>query len=191
VDQPPKVVMITSSFPGEGKTMFSASFARLLAKSGAKVLLIDADMRRPRVHSILSLDKSKPDLAKVLAHDAPLADAIQKDVSGCDVIIAHTRPPNPQDLVGSHPMEKLLATVRKQYDMVLVDTPPIMAITDAVLIAKMADTTVYLARWATTPREVISEGLRQLAKFNIRLAGLVLTQVDLTDRKRYGSDDYG
>ena len=191
VDVPPKVVMITSSFPGEGKTMFSASFARILAKSGAKVLLIDADMRRPRVHSILGLDKSKPDLAQVLAHDAPLADAIQRDISGADVLIAHTRPPNPQDLVGSHQMEKLLATVRQQYDMVIVDTPPIIAITDAVLIAKMVDTTVYLARWASTPREVIAEGLKQLTKFNVKLAGLVLTQVDLQDRKRYGYDDYG
>jgi capsular exopolysaccharide synthesis family protein len=191
VDQPPKVVMVTSSFPGEGKTMFSASFARILAKSGAKVLLIDADMRRPRVHSILSLDKTKPDLAQVLAHDASLADAIQIDESGAHVLIAHTRPPNPQDLVGSHQMEKLLATVRQQYDMVIVDTPPIIAITDAVLIAKMVDTTVYLARWASTPREVIADGLRQLTKFNIKLAGLVLTQVDLQDRKRYGYDDYG
>ncbi|MGE3623593.1 MAG: GumC family protein [Bdellovibrionales bacterium] len=191
VDQPPKVIVVTSSFPGEGKTMFSTSFARILAKSGAKVLLIDADMRRPRVHSILSLDKTKPDLARVLADNAPLAEAIQKDVSGADVIIAHTRPPNPQDLVGSHQMEKLLSTVRQMYDVVIIDTPPVIAITDAVLIAKMADTTVYLARWASTPREVISEGLRQLAKFNIKLAGLVLTQVDLQDRKRYGYDDYG
>jgi len=106
VDQPPKVIMVTSSFPGEGKTVFAASFARLMAKSGSKVLLIDADMRRPRIHSILSLDRTKPDLAKVLAHDAPLAAAIQKDISGADVLIAHTRPPNPQDLVSSQQMEK-------------------------------------------------------------------------------------
>lgn len=191
VDQPPKVIMITSSFPGEGKTMFSASFARLLAQSGSKVLLIDADMRRPRIHSILSLDKSKPDLAKVLAQEATLEEAIQRDVSGADVLIAHTRPPNPQDLVGSHQMEKLLAAARKKYDMVIVDTPPVIALTDAALIAKMVDTTVYLARWAATPREVIGEGLKQLAKFNVKVAGLVLTQVDLQDRKRYGYDDYG
>jgi len=191
VDKPPKVIMITSSFPGEGKTMFSASFARLLAKSGVKVLLIDADMRRPHVHNILSLDKSKPDLAQVLAHDAKLEDAIQKDISGAHVIIAHTRPPNPQDLVGSHQMEKLIATVREKYDMVIIDTPPVIALTDAALIAKMADTTVYLARWAFTPREVIAEGLKHLQKFNVKLAGIVLTQVDLADRKRYGYDDYG
>jgi len=191
VDQPPKVVMVTSSFPGEGKTVFAVSFARLMAKSGSKVLLIDADMRRPRVHSILSLDRNKPDLAKVLAHDAPLASAIQKDISGADVLIAHTRPPNPQDLVGSQQMEKLLATVRQQYDMVIIDTPPIIAITDAALIARMADTTIYIVRWASTPREVVGEGLRQLTKFNVKIAGLVLTQVDLKNQKRYGYDDYG
>jgi capsular exopolysaccharide synthesis family protein len=191
VDKPPKVVMITSSFPGEGKTVFSVSFARILAKSGSKVLLIDADMRRPRVHSILSLDRSKPDLAKVLAHDAPLEKAIQKDVSGADVIIAHTRPPNPQDLVGSHQMEKLLTSVREKYDLVIVDTPPVIAINDAALVGRMADATVYIVRWASTPREVVGEGLKQLAKFNIKLAGVVLTQVDLQNQKRYGYDDYG
>ncbi len=191
VDQPPKVVMVTSSFPGEGKTVFSSSFARLLAKSGSKVLLIDADMRRPRVHSLLSLDRSKPDLAKVLAHNVPLEKAIQKDISGADVIIANTRPPNPQDLVGSHQMEKLLATVREQYDMIIIDTPPVIALNDAALIGRMADTSVYIVRWASTPREVVGEGLKQLAKFNIKLAGVVLTQVDLENQKRYGYDDYG
>jgi capsular exopolysaccharide synthesis family protein len=191
VDKPPKVVMITSSFPGEGKTVFSASFARLLAKSGTKTLLIDADMRRPRIHSLLSLNKNKPDLAKVLAHDAPLESAIQRDISGCDVLIAHTKPPNPQDLLASRQMEKLIETVRKQYEMVIIDTPPIMAMADATLIAKLADTTVYVVRWASTPREIAGEGIRQLTKFNLKVAGAILTQVDLKDQKRYGYDDYG
>jgi capsular exopolysaccharide synthesis family protein len=191
VDQPPKVIMITSSFPGEGKTVFSCSFARLLAKAGTKTLLIDADMRRPRVHSLLGLDKSKPDLAMVLAHDAPLSSAIQRDVSGADVLIAHTKPPNPQDLLGSHQMEKLLASVRKHYDMIIIDTPPVMAMADATMIAKLADASVYVIRWASTPREVVGEGIRQLTKFNLKVAGAVLTQVDLKDQKRYGYDDYG
>jgi len=75
--------------------------------------------------------------------------------------------------------------------MVIIDTPPIIALTDAALIARMADTTIYIARWASTPREVIGEGLKQLAKFNVKVAGLVLTQVDLQNQKRYGYDDYG
>ncbi|MDP9127627.1 MAG: polysaccharide biosynthesis tyrosine autokinase [Pseudomonadota bacterium] len=190
VDRPPKTVVVTSSFPGEGKTVFSISLARLLAKSGRKVMLIDADMRRPRVHSVLNLNKTKPDLAMVLAGDAPLADAIQKDVSGADVIIASSKASNPQDLLNSHQMEKLLATLREKYEMVIIDTPPIMAVADAALISQKVDTTVYVARWSATPREVIGDGLRQLAKFNVKVAGIVLTQVDLQDKKQYGYDDY-
>jgi len=190
VDHPPKVVLITSSFPGEGKTIFSTSFARVLAKSGLKVLLIDADMRRPRVYSVLHLDKTKPDLAKVLAHDVPLEQAIQKDASGADVLIAHTKPPNPQNLLASHQMEKLLATVRKDYDMILIDTPPVIAISDAAILAKMADAVIYVIRWASTPLEVVGEGVKQLERFNVKISGAVLTQVNLQDRKRYGYQDY-
>lgn len=190
VDRPPKTIVVTSSFPGEGKTVFSISLARLLAKAGQKVVLVDADMRRPRVHSILNLDKTKPDLAMVLAGDAPLLNALQKDVSGADVIIASAKTLNPQDLLNSHQMEKLIATLREKYDMVIIDTPPVMAVADAALIGQKVDTTVYVVRWSTTPREVVAEGLRQLAKFNIKIAGLVLTQVDLQDKRQYGYDDY-
>lgn len=190
VDRPPKTIVVTSSFPNEGKTAFSISLARLLAKAGQKVILIDADMRRPRIHSILNLDKTKPDLAMILAGDAPLANAIQKDVSGAEVIIASAKTLNPQDLLSSHQMEKLLATLREKYDMVIVDTPPVMAVADAALVGQKVDTTVYVVRWSSTPREVVGEGLKQLAKFNIKVAGLVLSQVDLQDKRQYGYDDY-
>jgi polysaccharide biosynthesis transport protein len=191
VDHPPKVMVVTSSLPNEGKTVFCASFARMLAKSGNRVLLIDADMRRPRLHSLLSLDKTRPDLAMVLAGDAPLSEAIQKDVSGADVIIARTKTPNPQDLLSSRQMEKLLAGVRQDYDMVIIDTPPIMAVSDSALASKLADCTVYVVRWASTPREVVAESLKQFANYNIKLTGIVLTQVDLMQQKQYGYGDYG
>lgn len=191
VDNPPKVIVITSSFPEEGKTVFSSSFARLLARSGQRVVLIDADMRRPRVHSLLSLDKTKPDLAMVLAGDAHLEDALQKDASGADVIIASARTTNPQDLLASRQMEKLVDELRSRYDMVIIDTPPIMTVTDAALIGRIADTTIYVARWSSTAREVVGEGIKKIQKFNIKLAGLILTQVDLNDVRQYGHDDYG
>jgi exopolysaccharide transport family protein len=190
VDQPPKTIAVTSSFPGEGKTVFSISMARLLAKSGLKVALLDGDMRRPRLYSTLNLDKTKPDLALVLAGEATLEAAIQKDVSGADIIIARSKTANPQDLLSSHQMEKLLANLRERYDVVIVDTPPIMAVVDAALIGQKVDTMVYVVRWSSTPREVVGEGLKQLAKFNVKLAGLVLAQVDLRDRRQYGYDDY-
>jgi capsular exopolysaccharide synthesis family protein len=191
VDNPPKVIVTTSTLPGEGKTVFCTSLARVLAKSGNKVLLIDGDMRRPRMHSLLNLDKTKPDLALLLAGEATLQQAIQKDASGADVIISRTKTPNPQDLISSKQMEKLVMTARELYDVVIIDTPPIMAMTDAALIARLADSVVYVVRWASTPRDVVGEGLKQFNNFGIKLTGAVLTQVDLQQHKQYGYGDYG
>ncbi|MBI3419545.1 MAG: polysaccharide biosynthesis tyrosine autokinase [Proteobacteria bacterium] len=191
VDVPPKVMMVTSALPGEGKTIFASSMARLLAKSGNKVLLIDGDMRRPRLHSILSLDKTKPDLAMLLAGDVSFEQVIQKDASGADVIIAHTKTPNPQDLLGSRQMERLIASVRDRYDIILIDTPPIMAVADSAMVAKLADATLYIIRWAITPREVVQQGIKHLANYNVKITGVVLAQVNLEEQKQYGYGDYG
>ena len=191
VDAPPRVIMVTSSLPGEGKTIFSLSFGRVLAKSGAKVLLIDADMRRPRVHSVLGLDKSKPDLARILSGEVQLAEAIQHDSSGMDVIIARSKTPNPHDLLASKQMERLLAAAREKYDLVIVDTPPVIAVSDSAVVSKLVDTTIYIVRWASTPREVVKQGVKRLTDYNVRVAGVVLNQVNLEEQKQYGYGDYG
>ncbi|NDE89795.1 MAG: polysaccharide biosynthesis tyrosine autokinase [Alphaproteobacteria bacterium] len=189
VDAPPKVIMVTSSLPNEGKTIFAISFARIMAKSGARVLLIDADMRRPRVHSVAGLDKIQPDLARILSGEVQLAQAVQKDISGMDVLIARAKTPNPHDLLASKQMERLLAIAREQYDLVIIDTPPVIAVADSVVVTKLVDTTVYLVRWATTPREVIAQGIKRLTDCNAKIAGVVLNQVNLEEQKKYG--DYG
>ncbi len=191
VDAPPRVMMVTSSLPGEGKTIFAISFGRVMAKSGARVLLIDADMRRPRVHSVLGLDKSKPDLAHILTGEVQLAAAVQQDVSGMDVVIARSKTPNPHDLLASKQMERLLAMAREQYDLVIVDTPPVVAVSDSAVVSKLVDTTIYLVRWAATPREVVKQGVKRLTDYNVKLAGVVLNQVNLEEQKQYGYGDYG
>ncbi len=191
VDTPPRVMMITSSLPGEGKTIFSMSFGRVMAKSGARVLLIDADMRRPRVHSVLGLDKSKPDLARILSGEVQLEDAVQRDASGMDVIIARAKTPNPHDLLASKQMERLLAVARERYDIVVVDTPPVIAVSDSAVVSKLVDTTVYLVRWTSTPREVVMQGIKRLTDYNVKVAGVVLNQVNLEEQKQYGYGDYG
>lgn len=191
VDAPPRVIMVTSSLPGEGKTIFSLCFGRVMAKSGARVLLIDADMRRPRVHSVLGLDKTKPDLARILTGEVQLSDAAQRDISGMDVVIARAKTPNPHDLLASKQMERLLVEARNQYDIVIVDTPPVIAVSDSAVVSKLVDTTLYLVRWASTPREVVKQGIKRLTDYNVKLAGVVLNQVDLEEQKEYGYGDYG
>ncbi len=190
VDAPHKIIMVTSSLPKEGKSCFATSLTRVIAQSGKKVLLIDADLRRPSVHSLLGLDITKPDLAMVLAHDAKLEDAIQRDTSGADVIVAHTKVPNPHDLLSSHQMELLLIAVREKYDIVIIDSPPIMAVADSAMMAKQVDTALFLVRWGSTTTESVAEGLKKLRLFNVKLAGAVLTQVDMNEQRKYGFGSY-
>jgi len=192
VDSPPKVIMVTSALPGEGKSFFSASLARILAMSGSRVVLIEADMRRPVMADMLKLDKKKPDLAMVLAHTAKLEEAVQRDKSGADVIISRDNNPHPQDLLGSRQMHLLVEILRLKYDMVIIDTPPVMALSDATIVAaNAADATIFTVRWASTPREVVGECLSKLKSLNVKLAGVVLTQVDLDKQKDYGHGDVG
>jgi Mrp family chromosome partitioning ATPase len=191
VDAKPKVIMITSSLPDEGKTSFAISFARVLAKSGSKVLLIEADMRRPRIQAVLGANKNKiPDLAAVLAQTATFEDALQKDPSGAHVIVSASKTPNPHDLLSSHQMGHLVEKARAKYDVIIIDTPPIMAVADAAAVGKLVDTTVYVVRWAETPRETVGEGLKLAKNYNIRLAGIVMTQIDMREQKSFGYSGY-
>lgn len=192
VDSPPKVIMVTSALPGEGKSFFSASLARIMAMSGSKVILIEADMRRPVMADMLKLDKNKPDLAMVLGHVAKLEDAVQRDDSGADVIISRDNIPHPQDMLGSRQMHLLVEVLRLKYDMVIIDTPPVMALSDATIVAaNAADATLFTVRWASTPRDVVGECIARLKSLNIKIAGVILTQVDLNKQKDYGHGDFG
>ena len=189
--QPPKVVLVTSSVPHEGKTTFSISFARLLAEAGAKVLLIDADMRHPKVCGLVDIDKTKPAFADVLKNRATLSDAVQKDKSGADVLISHVGASVTENFLKKDEIEALIAKARPLYDWIILDTPPVLAVADVAVMADASDVALYLVQWAETPREVVSHGLRQLSEFKIKLAGTVLTQVDLDKQARYGYGDYG
>ncbi|QQR68575.1 MAG: polysaccharide biosynthesis tyrosine autokinase [Alphaproteobacteria bacterium] len=194
VDQPPKSVMITSAVPGEGKTTFSVSMGRVLAKSGNRVLLIDADMRRPKVSKLLASENGREaaDLAQVLAGTRSVEQAIQVDTSsGLHFIAAHGETPNAQDLLGSHQMERLIRHMGEKYDLVIVDTPPILALADAAVVARWVDCTLLLVRWAETPRDMAAGAAHQLQSLGLHVAGVVLNQVDLAQHARYSYSDFG
>ncbi|NTU77335.1 MAG: polysaccharide biosynthesis tyrosine autokinase, partial [Alphaproteobacteria bacterium] len=164
VDSPPKTVMVTSSVPGEGKTTFCLSLARSLAKAGNKILLVDADLRRPRVADITGLANLEGGLASLLAGDKSMAAILRRDpiVAGLDILPAASKAPNAQDLLGSHQMQKILREAASQYDLVIVDTPPILAVSDAAMVARVVDTSLFLVRWAATPRDTTVQALKQL-----------------------------
>lgn len=192
VDQPPKIVMFTSALPGEGKTTVVMSLGRSLALTGNKIVVIEADLRRPRICKALGGNAKKGDITHVLSGEKQFAEVVQKDApSGMDYLPAGKKAPNPQDLLGSQQMEKLLRFCAAHYDYVLVDTPPVLAVSDAAMIARVADTSVFIARWGTTPRDVAAQAVKLLHQYTQRIAGAVLTQVDLESHVRYGYGDVG
>jgi len=192
VDNPPKTVMVTSSGPGEGKTTFCLSLARSLATSGNKILLIDADLRRPRIARLLEIAANGKDLSAILTGKYNFEDVVRQDqlVAGLDIIPAFGRAPNAQDLLGSKQMKKLVKELSKKYDLVLIDTPPILAVTDAAMVARVVDTSLFLVKWASTSRETVTQALRQLRGLDCRVAGAVLNQVNLNELASYGDGYY-
>ena len=182
---------MASSLPKEGKSTLALWLARVVASSGEKVLLIDCDLRRPTIHSDLEISNDA-NLVDHLAGELSLEDTIVVDeASGAHVILAKAISGNPLALLGSNPMKRLIAWSRERYDLVVLDTPPLLAVSDAKLLSQLADKTVFLAKWDTTPREALLAGLKQLTDIGADLAGVILMQVNMRKHARYGYGDTG
>lgn len=192
VDKPPKSVMVTSSGPGEGKTTFCLSLARSLATAGNKILLVDADLRRPRIARLLEIAADGKDLSSILTGKHTFEKVVRHDplVAGLDVVPAFGRAPNAQDLLGSKQMKKIVTQWSKKYDLVLIDTPPILAVTDAAMVARVVDTSLFLVKWSETSRDTVAQALHQLRGLDCRVAGAVLNQVNLNELASYGDGYY-
>lgn len=192
VDHPPKTVMVTSSGPAEGKTTFCLSMARSLAAAGNKILLIDADLRRPRLARLLEIAADGKDLSAILTGESTIELALRHDslVPKLDIIPAFGRAPNAQDLLGSKQMKKVIDEVAAKYDLVIIDTPPILAVSDAAMVARVVDTSLFIVKWASTSRDTVVQALKQLKSFDCRIAGTVLNQVNLNEVASYGDGYY-
>lgn len=191
VDKPPRVIMVTSSLPGEGKTFLSTTLARSALDGYERVLVIDADLRRPRVHKVFGL-ANLSGLADVVSGAARLEDVVQRDPrTRVDILTAGGRSPSPMDLLRSQQMAMFVQRVRESYDLVIIDTPPFAPLADAQIVAKLVDKIVLVVRWGETPIPVIRNTLQQMARLHVPLAGTVLTQVDMQRYAVYGYGDYG
>ena len=191
VDNPPSVILMTSAVPGEGKTAITTSLARLTAGMGQRVLVIDCDIRRPRVHAVFDVS-NEGGLVEYMAGELTLSDIIRKDAkSELHFITAGRSTPNSTELLRSEQMKSLLAMLRSQYDLIIVDSPPVLAISDARILSQICDTTVFVVRWRETRREAVIYGMRQLMRSNGRLAGALLSQVNVRKHARYGFGDSG
>ncbi|MEM9469964.1 MAG: polysaccharide biosynthesis tyrosine autokinase [Pseudomonadota bacterium] len=188
-EQRPKVVTITSSLPSEGKTTLSSWMARIAAKSGEKVIVVDCDLRRPNLHNAFGVRPDKT-IVEFLTDKADLEQVIKRDdQSGAHVIYARSVPNNALDLISKDRMRKLIASLRKAYDLVILDSPACLAVSDARVLATHSDQTLYAVSWDDTPREVVGAGVKQFADFGYGALAFVLTNVDIKRHSKYGYGD--
>jgi capsular exopolysaccharide synthesis family protein len=185
LDGGPQALVVTSSVPNEGKTTSAINLAITLADADAKVLLIDADLRRPSVAGYLGIEGSVG-LTTLLIQRATIDDVIQPwGSAGLYVIPSGAVPPNPAELVGSKTMARLILQMSEQFDYVIIDTPPLLPVTDAALIAKMTSGVLMVAGAGQIRREQLRQSLANLSAVSARVLGIVLNKVGR------GADAYG
>ncbi|MEW5802924.1 MAG: polysaccharide biosynthesis tyrosine autokinase [bacterium] len=185
-----KTLLITSAIPGEGKTITSVNLALTMAQVGAKVVIIDADMRKPRLHQVLKVKNDKG-LSSLLVGRCQIEEVIQKGpVQNLMVITSGHRPPNPSELLVSPHLEKILNDLKSRYDMIIIDSPPIVAVTDSVIISRLVDGIALVIHGGATNRDIIKQGRNLLQKANAHLLGAVINNIDLAKRSYYYNYKY-
>ena len=191
VGAPPKVILVTSALPQEGKTTTSINCAIVLAQKGSRVLLIDADLRRPGIHKTLGMGP-RTGLSNVLTGSATLSQAVVRSglLPTLFVLPAGTPPPNPAELLASSNMKDVLAELGGQYDHIVVDTPPTLSVTDAVVMSTRADAVVLVIRSGQTTKQALRRARDILMQVNAKVSGVLLNAVDLNSPDYYYYYEY-
>ena len=182
-----RVIVVTSAGPGEGKSLFSSNLSVSLAQAGQRVLHVDADMRRPRVHAIFDIAQ-EPGLSNLLVGDCKPSESIRKTaVQNLCVLPAGMIPPNPAELLGSKRCEEFFATLAQNFDWVILDSPPVLAVADASILANTATGVVFVVGADQTSRQAARAALEQLEAVQAHVIGAVLNRVDLEKNPYYYS----
>lgn len=183
-----KAILVTSALPGEGKTSTTVNLARRLAASGHKVVIVDADQRRPKIAAALGLRNVKYRLADYLTGRCSLDQALSADPHSTLVALPASCATDAAALIGSPAMASLIERLREIADFVLIDSPPVLAVHDAKLLAHMADGTIFVVRWKKTPREAVCLAVKMLREFRVKLLGVAMAR---TDAKQYQYYTFG
>lgn len=185
IDNKLQVIMITSSKPNEGKSTTSANVAVAFAQSNKRVLLIDGDLRKPSQHHIFG-KSNRVGLTNVLFKQKLLGEVIQStDTENLSIIHAGPTPPNPSELLSSMQMASLLSKARGLYDVIIIDTPPILSVTDAQIVATLSDGVVLVVDSGKVKKEVALKAKASLEHVNAKLIGVVLNNINRNDSDSY------
>ncbi len=188
VEDGSKIICVTSSSPEEGKSTSCINLAVTFAQTGAKVLLIDGDLRKPRIHWYLKLH-SKPGLTNVLGGFSLVTDAIQTtSYENLHVLTCGHIPPNPTELLASSNMGTLLNMLKASYDYIFVDTPPINTVTDAAVLSKLVSGTILVVRQGITTLDDVGASLKKLKLVNAKILGFLLN--DVSQKSKYYKHKY-
>lgn len=184
VDKTIKTIVITSSIPGEGKSTIAGNLALCLSESGNKVLIIDCDLRRPSLHKKFRISNLKG-ITDCLIDKDNLKESIQEFTSDLSVISSGTIPPNPAEILGSKTFERFLKNIGSIYDYIILDTPPLLAVTDASILAGKADATIIVVKYGKTREKDINLAYKELKKVNANVVGSILNSCDMKRTDSY------
>jgi capsular exopolysaccharide synthesis family protein len=189
----PKSLLVTSSLPGEGKTTTAVNTAISLVQTGASVVIIDADMRRPRLQTIFEMHEQEG-LSSILSSDTTEAEMLElvktDEATGLNVLTSGPIPPNPAELVGSDQMRRLMTALQSRYNYVVVDSPPISSFTDGVLIATMVDGVLLVVHGGKSSRHIVRRSKQLLSDVGSKVFGVVLNNVNLQSHDYYYYQSY-
>jgi polysaccharide biosynthesis transport protein len=190
LNRPPKIILVTSSLPNEGKTTLALSLGASTAAAGHKTVVVDLDLRHPSVRRELNQPVTAPGLIEFIAGEATLEQVTHIDElqPNLHVVTVRRNPSNPIDLIGSQRMSALMTQLRSRYKYVILDAPPVLGISDTRLAALLADAVLFVVRWGKTKAEVAQNAVNALRESHAPVAGAVLTQVDI---ERHAKRAYG
>ena len=185
-----KVVILTSSIPGEGKTLTALNTAVSFAMTGARVLLVDCDLRKAKIHKYM-LTENKIGLSNVLGGFDKLEDAIRTSQKyGIDFITAGHTPPNPIELLSSEKMKKIVEELREKYDYIFLDTPPVNIVADTAAMSEMTDGVLFVVRHKYTTHDMIYKAVSSLEFVIAKILGFILNDVDLSSYTYTGKNKF-